>query len=77
MDLYSHVMPSMQKDAVKKFEIALETSKEPPIGVEIGVEAQRKSPRCIISGLFQIQKSGAGDGTRTHDNLLGKQGLYH
>ena len=27
MDLYSHVMPSMQKDAVKKFEIALETSK--------------------------------------------------
>jgi len=39
MDLYSHVMPSMQKDAVKKFELALETSKKPPIGVEIGVEA--------------------------------------
>ena len=27
MDLYSHVMPSMQKDAVKRFEIALETHK--------------------------------------------------
>ena len=24
MDLYSHVMPSMQKDAVEKFELALE-----------------------------------------------------
>jgi integrase len=24
MDLYSHVMPSMQKDAVERFEIALE-----------------------------------------------------
>jgi hypothetical protein len=27
IDLYSHVMPSMQKDAVKKFETALETFK--------------------------------------------------
>ena len=27
MDLYSHVMPSMQKDAVQKFEIALEIPK--------------------------------------------------
>ena len=25
LDLYSHVMPSMQKDAVERFEMALET----------------------------------------------------
>ena len=27
MDIYSHVVPSMQKDAVKRFAMALETSK--------------------------------------------------
>ena len=33
MDIYSHVMPSMQKDAVERFEVAIETGKQTPIGV--------------------------------------------
>jgi hypothetical protein len=40
----------MQKDAVKKFEIALETPKKPPIGVQIGVQAQNNSPLTYHQG---------------------------
>ena len=34
MDIYSHVMPSMQKEAAEKFAKALETPIEPPIDVK-------------------------------------------
>ena len=43
---------------------------------KIAFRSHRSNPLVGSQGAFQIQKSGAGDGTRTHDNLLGKQVLY-
>ena len=43
---------------------------------KIAFRSQRSSPLVGSRGAFQIQKSGAGDGIRTRDNLLGRQGLY-
>jgi hypothetical protein len=43
MDIYSHVMPSMQKEAAEKFAQALETQKEPLIDVEIDVKGRTES----------------------------------
>ena len=52
MDLFSCVMPSMQKDAVKKFEMALETLGKPPIGVQ----AQNNSPSDMPSGRYFVPR---------------------
>jgi integrase len=48
MDLYSHVMPSMQKDAVKKFDLALEPQEKPSIGVQSGVQAPKLDAHVTV-----------------------------
>ena len=39
-----------------------------------------KNPKLVEAGIVKLmvkKKSGAGDGTRTRDSLLGRQELYH
>ena len=45
--------------------------------VVTAVVTQKDSPLVKLRGLILCLNSGAGDEDRTHDNLLGKQELYH